>query len=883
MQAVVEELLLSGDSITQKHGEIYELLGLDVVYDKGRLKIYSTNKAKIISIGAGIHIRACYKSMSRLATRGFVNLDGHSMPLEILDMMGNKIVVTFIGKENANRIAIVTSGGDAPGMNSAIKSIIRTGIKWGATVYGVYNGYDGLINDNIKKLNWDTETYYSSQGGTVLLSARSDRFLNAKGRKQAVLNMAKKRINCMIILGGDGSLKGALELKNEFREHLRELLREGKISSEEKRKIRMNKSRVEGKVDVEQTTDGSGVMYSDFYGKPECYKANPTVYHDLNSSDEVDDEKMEKDEDDRCDEEEIERYVYGLKVVGIPASIDNDIYGTEVSLGEDSAIHRVVEAIDHLMSTMKSHSRAFVIEVMGRKCGWIALMSALGCAADYVLLPEVPGDWKKEMMDAIAVGKKHGKPEIFVIVSEGAVEADGTPIRVSSVVEEIDKVGIEVRSLKLGHIQRGGPPSFQDRVYGTLFGIKAVETVMEPVDEPLMVRVFNDEVDTIDLREVVHRNEMTGVFEKEMKFPDVFKSRNEFFRLAYVYFRKALMTRVLYENGCNTKIGSVGILQVGGRSSGMNAVLNAIVQYSLTIGIEPYYIPNGFEGLIKGQVVKAKLYEFSSDVNNGGSAIGVGNNSDIDIEELQRKINESGLESLIVIGGSKALSVIDKIKRINVIIVPATAHNNMPGTGVSIGSDTALNTILKMSDMSKLNSFSCKNSVFVIEIGGEECGYLSLMGGIAAGAFEVFIPERRYLIGNLSEAAQRLRMRFKESSRRGIVIFRNERTFCSIPTDSFCKVLKTDSKGLFETGYSILGSIQQGSNPSPTDRIYAAILGIEAVDLCVANRGVGVVGICGNSIKFTKIEDVLEAFDFEHDREKDPKWLKYSNICRSVE
>ncbi|KAG5859328.1 ATP-dependent 6-phosphofructokinase [Encephalitozoon hellem] len=892
MEAVIEELLLSGDGISQKHGEVYEVLGLDVIYDRETLKIYSTRKARITSISSGIHVHTSYKALRRLMTRGLVNENGRGMPLEMVDMMGNKIVVTFSGQGRMNRIAIVTSGGDASGMNSAIKSIIRTGIKWGASVYGVYNGYDGLISNNIRRLSWDTETHCSSQGGTVLLSARSQRFMERSGRKQAVLNMVEKRINCIIVLGGDGSMKGAMTLRDEFKDHLRDLVREGRVSRRALRKIEMDRIGPQDEERIQVTTDTSVVGYSDFYGKPECYKETPTIYHDLNSSDDLEDFQDECS-GEGTDPRDVEKYIYDLKVIGIPATIDNDICGAPVSLGEDTAIHRVIEGIDHLISTMKSHTRTFVIEVMGRKCGWIALMSALASAADYVLLPEAPCEWKEEMIGALKTARRYGKSGTFVIIAEGAVERDGTPIAASQVVEEIARSGMEVRLLKLGHIQRGGPTSAQDRIYGTLLGVRAVEISLGPMKEPVMISIFRDEISEVGLKEVIEKNELVRSLQERKRFAEILESRSDFFKLGYSYFRKSLVTGAEDIGDCSHNLSSgrsqkngkirIGILQFERRSSGMNTALNSAIQYSLVAGVEAYYIPNGFEGLVNGHLMKPRPYEFFGEVNNGGSAIGIGGGEGINIELIQKRVEEYKLDSLIVIGGSRALNIIKELKGIDAVLIPASSYNNIPGIDISIGADTALNTILKVSDVSKLNSFAYKNNAFVIEIGGENCGYLSLMGGIAAGAFEVFIPERKYLIGHLSEAAQRLRVKFREKVRRGIVIFRNEKTFRSIPTESFCEILKTDSGDLFETNYSILGDIQQGLNPSPIDRINAMILGIEAVDLCLQRCGVGVVGVLKDKIKFTRIDEVLGEFDPCLHRVKDPYWLKYSNICRSVE
>jgi 6-phosphofructokinase 1 len=950
MYTVIEELALSGRDITKRHGEIYELLGLDVIYDHGSMKIYSTEKAKIKSFSNGIHVHAYYNILEKLVTRGFTSQNKEGAPLEIFDLFGNKIIVTFIGEEGYNRIAIVTSGGDAPGMNAAIRSIVRTGIKWGASVYGVYRGFDGLINNNIRKLGWDTETHYASQGGTVLLSARSKRFMEREGRKEAVLNLVRNGINCLIVLGGDGSLEGALTLKEEFREHFRDLIDEGRLSREEIKGICERKIAGESRAGLDRRliSDPNVNNYASFYGKPECYKANPNIYSELSSSSQressqsVERSSSRQMEDDLKKEKlssaDFEPYIFDLKLVGIPASIDNDIYGADITLGADTATQRVSEAIDHLLSTMRSHSRVFVIEVMGRRCGWIALMSALAGAADYVLLPEAIHNWRREMIEAIEIARRFGKPGIFVIVSEGAVEPDGSPISTTEVVEEVARHGIDVRLLKLGHIQRGGPTSAHDRIYGTLLGIKAVELMLTPIREPLMISIANNEHKEINLREVIEKCRMIKELQDKLRFEETLGHRGPFFQLSHSFFMKTIFNNeriarieedvlnargrrcaacrnkarecrfcedlykenevTLLESSCpdmkaqySAAQGSrvekrrrrIGVLQTGTRSSGMNTALNAAVQYSFICCVEVFYILNGFDGLLAGQVFQAKLYEFSRESCDGGSAIGLSSGSRPDVAGIEAKIREFELDSLIVIGDAEAMLLASRIKNVNVVLVPASASNNMPCTDLGIGTDTALNTILKVADCSKLNSLSMKRNVFVIEIAGGRCGFQSLMGGIAAGAFEVFIPERKYLVGHLSETAQRLRTRFRDVPRRGIVLFRNEHTFCSMSVESLCRVLKTDTEGSFETDFSVLGHLQSGNNPTPIDKINATLMAIKAVDMCLVDCGVGMVGVCGGEVRFTKMKDVLDLFDEANMRIKDPYWLKYSHVCRSVE
>ncbi|EOB11558.1 6-phosphofructokinase [Nosema bombycis CQ1] len=694
--------------------------------------------------------------------------------------------------------------------------------------------------------------------------------------------------------------------------------------------------------------------FEKFYGEPECYKALPKInaskYPPLESNgnsngngggngkddgDIKDDKGNGQNEDTKNDQNDNdnnnnitshshhlnENLIYDLKIIGIPSSIDNDIWGTDYTLGADTALNRIIESIDHLSSTMKSHQRIFVIEVMGRSCGWLALMSGLSCLSDYVLISEdPPEDWRKEVMDKVFFAKNHGKPGIFIVISEGACDRKGIKIPSMDVVNHIASFNIDVRLLKLGHIQRGGPTSAFDRILGTLMGIKAHELSTEMEDNESKIVVYsNGEIQSKNLNTVIEMIDKVGIYEKDLNFREVLNSRGSFYNLAYSFYKEFLEGKSKVDapfmedvnlktllkdnptlqkkfesknrskmekiNGCSSnketssnggnkdgvvnggsKEGSssnepynnnnhfnfinnrvllkdkkkIGILQCGSRSSGMNTALNSIIQYSFTVGLEPVYILNGFDGLQQEQIISSKLYEFSTDYNNGGASLGLCGIKYVNLENIKKVLIKKGIENLIIIGDSECLEVVegicgssnkvgDKEERgkgngkvssrelnskdnsnnnnsnptfLNIILIPAASSNNIPNTDISLGVDTALNTILRVSDCAKLSTFSMKKNVFVLEVAGGNSGYLTLMGGIAAGAFDCFIPERKYLIGHLSETAHRLRNRYKESKRHGIVIFRNEKTFCSISTESFCRVLKTDGKGLFETDYA---------------------------------------------------------------------------------
>ncbi|KAK1349069.1 6-phosphofructokinase [Hamiltosporidium tvaerminnensis] len=829
MDIDIDKFTIKNSEITEKSGTIYTKLGLKVEISPGELKIYSTKDSVIKSVGKNIHIHIrSIRILESIIEEGFCSKDvHHTMPLEFIDDLGNTITTNYIPIKNRLNIAILTSGGDAPGMNPAIRAIVRTGIKWNAKIFGVLYGYEGLINDKIIEMNWDEVNNHNTMGGTCLFSARSTDFSHPDGRKLATLNLVKRKITGLIILGGDGSLAGGYALFSEFRSNIEILMKEGKLP--------------------------------------------------------------------------INTQTYDLKLIGVPASIDNDISYSDATLGSDSALHRVIESVDNLSSTMISHQRAFVIEVMGRNCGWIAMMSSFATGADYVFLPEVPDPkWKKSIVDSINTVKHCGKRGIFVVISEGAVDENGVLIKAETVKQIIEKeTNMETRVLKLGHTQRGGAPSAYDRILGTVLGCKTIEHLLsKPVGPPVIVSIIDGEYKFTELSKVIKRNNEIKNYIKNKDFENLLSIRGTFFKRCYL-----LNQQLRLKNEKSDSKKKIAILHEGKRAAGMNTALNAIIQYGISLSKDIYVIHEGFGGILKNMITKAENYEFYTSMNSGGSVIGTSMCTDIDCKKIYKKLKESKITSLIVIGGSGSLKIVNNLKNMNhkrkdtpmdFVIIPATISNNMPGTDISIGSDTALNCISIASDLLRLSSVSMNKSVFVVEVQGDRCGYLALMGAIAAGAFDNFIPERKYKMSHLSDTAERLKVKFRSGHRHGVVLIRNEKTFQAVSTDSFSKMLKADSQGLFDTRFSVLGHLQSGGNPSPIDRVNAIILGIKALDIILGTdkeniiKGsrkpvVGILGLKGQGLVFTPLEECITKFDFTNKRDKNPTWMHFSNICRSIE
>ena len=269
-------------------------------------------------------------------------------------------------------IAIMTSGGDSPGMNAAARAVVRTAIYEGVQVYGIHDGYDGMIKDNIVELTSRSVSDIIQRGGTFLGTARSPEFKTPEGRKKGFENLKKHGVEGLVIIGGDGSLTGGSLLSKET----------------------------------------------------------------------------------------------GIPIVGLPGTIDNDVWGTDYTIGCDTAANTIVDSLNKLRDTASAHRRIMIVEVMGHKSGWLAMMSGIAGGAEYILVPEVKYDLE-QMCEDIKASYAAGKRYILIVIAEGAGDGMG----LGKIVEE--RTQIETRVSVLGHIQRGGSPTVEDRMKASMLGEKA--------------------------------------------------------------------------------------------------------------------------------------------------------------------------------------------------------------------------------------------------------------------------------------------------------------------------------------------------------------------------------------------------------------------------
>jgi len=307
--------------------------------------------------------------------------------------------------KSIKKVGVLTSGGDAPGMNAAIRSVVRTCAYHKIECVGIYRGYEGMIDGDFKILDARSVNHIINKGGTFLKSARSDRFRTKEGRKKAYNQLKKHNIDALVLIGGDGTFTGGMIFNEEF----------------------------------------------DF------------------------------------------------PVVGIPGTIDNDIVGTNFTLGYDTALNTVVEAIDKIRDTASSHKRLFFVEVMGRDVGHIALNAGVGSGAEEILVPEEDLGLDR-LLESLERSKGTGKSSSIVVVAEGDKTGKNVFELRDYVEENLD--GYDVRVSVLGHIQRGGSPSCFDRVLASKMGVKAVESLMEGKNN-VMVGTINNKLELYPIDKAV--------------------------------------------------------------------------------------------------------------------------------------------------------------------------------------------------------------------------------------------------------------------------------------------------------------------------------------------------------------------------------------------
>jgi len=727
------------------------------------------------------------------------------------------------------RIAIFTSGGDAQGMNAAVRSVVRIALERGLEVYAIYEGYQGMVDgeDRIRSISWHDVGGILQQGGTEIGSARCQEFFEREGRLRAAKNLVEKEIEGLIVIGGDGSLTGAHIFREEWPGLLAELAESGQIS--------------------------------------------------------------------QGDLAQFQR----LSVVGMVGSIDNDFHGTDMTIGADTALHRICDAVDAISSTAASHQRSFVVEVMGRRCGYLALMGALATGADWVLIPESPPDvdnWEDKMCDVLRHGREMGRRDSVVIVAEGTHDRYGNQISsdyVKQVLEE--KLGEDTRVTILGHVQRGGSPTAFDRNLSTIMGAAAVAAILEePEDQDtVVIGMRGNKLIQTPLAECLEKTNEVAQAIAAHDYDRALAARGGSFAAAFQTVR-TLVRAIPHPPKPGHRSLRLAIMNAGAPSPGMNAAVRAAVRIGIDQGHQILGVKHAFRGLIEGDFLEFNWMSVNGWAHRGGAELGtnrtIPHNSDF--YAIARNLENHKIDGLLMIGGWPGYEAIlelyerrDVFPAFNIPIVclPATIDNDLPGSELSIGADTALNNIVSAVDKIKQSAVASQRA-FVVEVMGRHCGYLALMSAMATGAERVYLPEEGVSLKDLVEDVQKLIKGFEEGKRLGLVI-RNELANTTYTTQFMCALFEEEGGDLFDVRQAILGHIQQGGNPSPFDRIMATRLAVDCIDYLITEieqtetKG-ACIGQQEGRIVFTDLEDIPRLMDKEFRRPKKQWWLGLRPIAR---
>uniref|UniRef100_A0A9J8CXH2 6-phosphofructokinase n=1 Tax=Cyprinus carpio carpio TaxID=630221 RepID=A0A9J8CXH2_CYPCA len=703
------------------------------------------------------------------------------------------------------------------GMNAAVRATVRVGIYTGAKVYFVHEGYQGLVDggDNIRQATWESVSMMLQLGGTVIGSARCQDFRSKEGRAKAACNLVKLGITNLCVIGGDGSLTGANEFRNEWSELLQILLKAGKITAEEaKRSSHLN-------------------------------------------------------------------------IVGMVGSIDNDFCGTDMTIGTDSALHRIMEVVDAITTTAQSHQRAFILEVMGRHCGYLALVTALACGADWVFIPEMPPDegWEDHLCRRLTYQRSIGNRLNVIIVAEGALDLHGKPITCDIIKNLVTKkLGFDTRATVLGHVQRGGTPSAFDRILGSRMGVEAVMALLEatPNTPACVVSLSGNMAVRLPLMECVQVTKEVTTAMAEGRFEEAVKLRGKSFENNWnTYKLLAHVTAPDVKSNIN-----IAILNVGAPCAGMNAAVRSAVRIGILQGHNMLAVHDGFDGLANG-TTESSGWSLPASM----------------IEEISLNIAKFNIHALVIIGGFEAfvgglelVTAREKYEElcIPLVVIPATVSNNVPGSDFSIGADTALNTITTTCDRIKQSAAGTKRRVFIIETMGGYCGYLATMAGLAAGADAAYIYEEPFGIHDLETNVEHLLEKMKTTVKRGLIL-RNEKCNANYTTDFLFNLYSEEGKGVFDCRKNVLGHMQQGGTPTPFDRNFGTKMGAKAVlwltdklkecyrhGRIFANTpdSACVLGMKKRAMIFQPLSDLKEDTDFEHRIPKTQWWLKLRPILK---
>lgn len=607
-----------------------------------------------------------------------------------------------------------------------------------------------------------------------------------------------------------------------------------------------------------------------------------------------------------------------LNVVGMVGSIDNDFCGTDMTIGTDSALHRIVEAVDAIRPTASSHQRTFIMEVMGRHCGYLALVAGVVCEADFVFIPEWPPetDWKSRMCTKLKASRDDAGQRLnIIIVAEGAIDRNGEPISCEEVKKAVvDELKQDTRITVLGHVQRGGAPSAFDRILGCRMGSEAVMALMDaaPDSDPIVVSLKGNSAVRVDLMECVKKTQAVAKAMADRKWDLAVELRGKSFQNNLNTYRMLTKNQeAAVEHGAKGGPGGyrIGVLHVGAPACGMNAAARSFIRNAISTGHRAFGINNSLEGLCEGDVREMEWGDVNGWVGLGGAKLGSKRALPTDkMDKIAENLRKFKLQGLVVIGGFEAFQSVLMLYeareafpefRIPMVVLPATISNNVPGTDFSLGADTAVNEITEICDRIRQSAAGTKRRVFIVETMGGYCGYLATMAGLAGGADAAYVKEEPIGIRDLMYDLEVLTSKLDAGKVERGLILRNEKCSDNYSTDFLYRLFAEEGKGKFSARMNVLGHMQQGGYPSPFDRNFGTKMAAKANLWMIEQIGKNMygkeeggkvsaidkesaclLGMRGMRYQFQPLEDLKAETNFELRTWKVTWWMNQRSIMK---
>ena len=589
-----------------------------------------------------------------------------------------------------------------------------------------------------------------------------------------------------------------------------------------------------------------------------------------------------------------------LIIVGLVGSIDNDMVGTDMTIGADTALHRILDAIDQLTSTAASHQRTFVVEVMGRHCGYLPLMAAVAGGADYVFTPEDPAGpgWQDDLAEHLRLGREAGRRESIVLVAEGAHDRDGNELSTQLIADTIqERTGEDARVTILGHVQRGGTPSAYDRWMSTLLGYAAVQEILASTaeDEPVILGVRRNRITRVPLMKAVHDTRAVKDLIGAGDYAAAQASRGSSFS-SMVGINQILSTPPQLTPEPTGESQRVAILHAGGLAPGMNTAARVAVRLGIARGWTMLGVEGSWSGLADDRVRELSWSDVEGWAFKGGAELGT--KRDIPPVEqfyaLGRAIERNEIDALLVIGGMNAYLGVHAITsekdrypafQIPILLIPASIDNNLPGCELAIGTDTAINNATWAIDRIKESAAASKRC-FIAETMGRRCGYLTLMSALSSGAEYMYINEESPSLEQIAADAERMVASFK-SGRRLFLTLLNESASQYYDREFLADVFNAESEGIYDVRHQALGHMQQGGSPSPYDRLLATRLVARAFEQLVdqferGDRGAYYIGQVGAVMEARPVKNMFDDLDLVNRRPFHQWWLDLVPVQRIV-